>query len=123
MKISVRSQKTSLVPLFVLEDKVTKVLEYVEDILEACTDQLSRPAVNLYIRFTIYAYPANPIKTHCFHLKLLHSLLRQLRARERSPPPADDGFFSFLPRFEGIHFSWEQVLFLGTTPIACYFCH
>jgi len=45
-----------------------------EDILEACTDQLSRPAVNLYIR--------------------------QLRSRERSPPPADDGFFSFLPRFE-----------------------
>ena len=37
-----------------------------EDILEACTDQLSRPAVNLYIRFTIYACPANPIKKSLF---------------------------------------------------------
>jgi len=43
-----------------------------DEILEACTDQLSRPAVNLYIR--------------------------QLRARERSPPAPDDGFFSLLPR-------------------------
>ena len=94
-----------------------------EDILEACTDQLSRPAVNLYIRFTTYACPANPMKKSLFPPQIISPFffLRQLRSRERSPPPADDGFFSFLPRFDRVYLSWDWVSFLWTKSIVCYF--